>query len=356
MHLGLSIPALRGSQGGRDLYVALPSNSVINTFFPTHIESPQPGGRDHLAADRVDSIATYLEDKRDGYVLGAIAYATDSECEFDEASPGSQFGILRLPLNAKLRTIDGQHRREALRTAVEIFAQISAEHTTLMLYVEPSLERRQEMFADMNGVHRSMDESAKGNVVGADPFESAALRLSSEHPFLSGRVFSSVHRPERGESGYDIGEVIDALKRLFVGPVGRVKSPFRFDSAVVEKRGWAFFDALSKSQRGALITRDASLVVGWPNILKVLAGVAWKLQFDELGARLDASEWMAALDRVDFTPRGSVWTSSGLSDGTGPMIGPKRPQIIAAVDALVLAMTKQSATPSRATKRHPVSV
>lgn len=339
MNLGLSIPALRGAQGGRDLYVTLPSNSVINTFFPTHIESSDAGPSHQIVAGKVEKIANYIEDKRDGYVLGAITYATDSECEFDEAFPGSQFGVLRLPLNAKLRTIDGQHRREALRTAVEVFSQVSSEHTTLMLYVEPNLERRREMFADMNSPERRAAESRPAPT--SDPFESAAISLSTEHPFLSGRVFSNFHRPERGQFGYEMGEVIDALKRLFVGPTGRVKSPFRYDRSLIEQRGWEFFDSLSRSQLGTLVAENTTSVVRWPNALKVLAAVTWKLRFDDLGPRMSDESWTTAIDEVDFAPSGGAWVSSGLSDGTHPMIGAKRPQVIAAVDSLVVEMTER---------------
>jgi len=337
LNLGLSIPALRGSQGGRDLYVALPNNSVINTFFPTHIEAVTSAQVDQVDATKAEGIANYISSKKDGYVLGAITYATDSDCEFEEALPGAQFGVLRLPLNAKLRSIDGQHRREALRSAVEVFAQVAADHTPLMLYVEPSLERRREMFADMNG--SSASPSTVGNTNADDPFESASVRLSTEHPFLAGRVSSSVRKAVQGQSNYEIHEVVDALKRLFVGATGRVKSPGRYQKKDVDERGLEFFDSLAISQLSSAGSSDPGSVAQWSPVLKVLAAVAWRLRFDALGPRLDKHQWVRALNIVDFRTSGATWVTSGIAEEGKPRLGVKRPQIIAAVEALTLEMT-----------------
>jgi DNA sulfur modification protein DndB len=342
LNLGLSIPALRGSQGGRDIYVALPNNGVINTFFPTHIEASDASSAEAIDPDKVNRITDYISGKRDGYVLGAITYATDSDCEFDEVFPGAQFGVLRLPLNAKLRTIDGQHRREALRTAVEVLAEVAAEHTPLVLYVEPSLERRRAMFADMNAPSA---ELAPDSTSTADPFETTAIKLSTEHPFLVGRVTSSHRKTPAGRDDYELNEVIDALKRLFVGATGRVKMPARFRATDVEARGAEFFDTLANSQLGRLLhSGEDGSMAEWPPVLKVLAGAAWRLRFDELGPRLNLEQWVDSLDRVDFSSAGATWKTSGMSDGRARRQDVKRPQIIAAVDEIVREMTAPRAT------------
>lgn len=336
LNLGLSIPALRGSQGGRDLYVALPNNGVINTFFPTHIEAPNELRSEQLDAEKVARIARYISADRDSYVLGAITYATDSDCQFDEAFPGSQFGVLRLPLNAKLRTIDGQHRREALRSAVEVFAEVASEHTPLMLFVEPSLEKRRQMFADMNSYPSHPADRERQST---DPFEAAAIKVSTEHPLLIGRVTTNHRKGVLGKFDYDISDVVDALKRLFVGATGRVKSPARYSESEVLARGLEFFGALAESPFTKGAGDSASSMTEAAPVLKVLAGTAWRLRFDEIGPRLSDDAWKDALSRVDFGANGAVWVNSGMSDGASPTADVKRPHLVAAIESLVGAMT-----------------
>lgn len=339
LNLGLSIPAIRGVQGGRELFVALPNNGVINTFFPTHVEVPDSSGKGFLDVSKVDRIAKYISGKKDGYVLGAIIYATDSDCKFDEALAGSQFGVLRLPLNAKLRTIDGQHRREALRSAVEVLATLAEEHTPLILYVEPSLERRKDMFADINTTSAS---DPIESVPGSEPFESAAIRLAREHPFLVGRVKSGHRKSALRQNEYNLGLIVDSLKRLFVGATGRVKISSRYRKSDIEFRGLEFFDSLIDAQIDEHHTQTIGSIAGFAPTLTALAGAAWRLRFDEVGPRVNQKSWVASLRQIDFSVTGLTWLESGLSNGRSPTIAARQPQIIAAIEGLVREMSTQN--------------
>lgn len=332
LHLGLSLPALRGTQGGRPMYVALPSNNVINTFFPTHIEGSanDPGG--HVDNRKVDAIACYIEGKSDSFVLGSIAYATDSECHFEEAVPGAQFGVLRLPLNAKLRSLDGHHRREALRTVVEKLNSVGNQHTALLLYVEPRLERRRAMFDDLN--RPSPRELVSDHVAShdtEDPFRVAAETLVRTHPFLVGRVDTARRQGKRREQDFDLKAVIDFLKRLTVGPRGRVKHPQRFAALDLQRRGGLVLEALAEAVR----TDGDAAALRWPSALKVVGGAVWVLTDASSHHQLPLDQVARALTSCDFSAAGTIWRESGLVEG--PLhIGRQRAEnILAAVDLMV---------------------
>lgn len=337
MNLGLSIPVLRGLQGGRDLFVALPSNSVINNFFPSHFEVSDLSESDSSNTNEAAEIAGYISRNQDGYFLGAISYETDSECIFDEATPGSQFGVLRLPLDAQLRTIDGQQRREALRSAAEIFTQVASEHTAVLLYVETTVRRREEIdpspaeFASINSPHLSAQP--------ANPFEVAATKLSTVHPFLLGRVKSSAHKLSSSLEGYELGEIVDALRRLHVGPTGRVRSPMSFETQDIYNRGTQFLSSLERLNGVESDAYEVATVLDWPSVLKILAGLAYCQRFDPLGPKLSEEQWRKALEAVSFDPSSSPWIDCGISDGLNPTPRPKKGRIAAAVATLAHDMS-----------------
>lgn len=342
LNLGLSLPALRGNQGGREIYVTLPNNNVINTFFPTHVEGGPGTSQAMLDEGKVGAIESYITDRSDGFVLGAITYATDCECVFEEAVPGAQFGVLRLPLTAKLRSLDGHHRREALRSVVERINNLGNQHTALIIYVEPRLDRRRLMFADLNrprstngpiAADRAPLIASRASKTRSDPFRVAADALAQSHPFLVDRVDLITRQGKRRQHEFDLADIERSLKRLAVGPAGRVKHPERFNGDVILERGGMLFDALLHADSDA--THGTDTVLRWPLTLPVAAGATWVLSNADAERPLSAVAASKALGEIDYSPTGPIWTRSGLSDGQHPKDGAGQRGVTAAVDLLV---------------------
>jgi DGQHR domain-containing protein len=234
--------------------------------------------------------------------------------------PGSGIGVLRLPLDAHLRSIDGQHRREGLRQSISSVPDLQKQSTAALIYVEPDLAQRRQMFSDMNNTARKVSKALNVSYDSRDAFARAAARVSSEHFLLAGRVERAGARVVPGSGNlYTLAAVYDALKRLFVGPVGRVKDSTKFNEGEIVARGIEFFDALAASRAeldpsGSAESLDqlrTESILLSSTTLRVLASAVWTAGEDigDMGAALRTLG--RALRQVDFSPSAAEWQESG---------------------------------------------
>lgn len=337
---GLALPALRGVQGHRTLYVTLPSNGILRRFFPIDLEAAEDRSQRALDPKHARDIADYVTGNQDSYALGAITYALDTPGIFREASPGTGVGILNLPLDARLRSIDGQHRREGLRLASEVLPLVEDEYTALLLYVEPDLVRRRQMFSDMNNTARRVSRAVNVAFDSRDPFARAANHVSELHPFLAGRVEKQSSRVAPGSQKlYTLGALHDALKRLHVGPTGRVKDPFKYEfNDIIERADW-FFNALSAShpELNQVPIADETLLTS-STTLRVIAGACWRLTYDEAGPKISRSRFERGLAEVDFSPRSGSWIAVGFVSAGRNTPNARSQEVLAATDTLTSAI------------------
>lgn len=316
--LGLSLPALRGSQGGRVVYLTLPSNGVLTGFFPGDIETDPRRSQRPLDPSHARQIRDYITTNPDGYALGALVYAVDSAGDFDEVVQGSGIGVLRLPLEAQLRSIDGQHRREGLRLSVADLPSLQQQSTAVVIYVEPDLDRRRQMFSDMNNTARKVSKALNVSFDGRDSFARAASQLSEKHPLLVDRVDTTNARVLPGSGNvYTLASIYDALKRLFVGPSGRVKDSSRFDETEIRVRGEKFFDALMRGRPELAEIEPPKLdelrvksILLSSTTLRVLASAVWTAGQGS-AADFDFTKFEVALKSIDFRPNAPMWQEAG---------------------------------------------
>jgi DGQHR domain-containing protein len=318
---GLALPALRGTQGSRTLYLTLPSNAILNNFFPIDLEPSADRSQRGLDQNHARQIAQYVVANPDEYALGAITYAVDADGEFTEVEPGSGIGLLRLPLDAKLRSIDGQHRREGIRIAIDTVAELATQSTALLIYVENDLSKRRQMFSDMNNTARKVSKALNVSYDTRDPFARVAGELSNEHPLLVGRVDKEGSRVQPGSGNlFTLASIHDALKRLFVGSIGRVKDSGRFDELQIHARGTLFFDLLlearpelaqNASQEQIEAARAESILLS-STTLRVIASALWAACLElDMDLSVLLHPFRDALARIDFRPSANLWVDSG---------------------------------------------
>jgi DGQHR domain-containing protein len=319
--LGLALPALRGTQGGRTFYVTLPTNAVLTGFFPSEVEGSEDRSQRPLDPTHARHIRDYIVANPIGFALGALVYAVDKSGSFEEVVPGSGIGVLRLPLDAHLRSIDGQHRREGLRQSISSVPDLQKQSTAALIYVEPDLAQRRQMFSDMNNTARKVSKALNVSYDSRDAFARAAARVSSEHLLLAGRVERAGARVVPGSGNlYTLAAVYDALKRLFVGPVGRVKDSTKFDEGEIVARGTEFFDALAASRTELDPTtgsadsldqlRSESILLS-STTLRVLASAVWTAGEDLGDVRAAMAALGGTLAQLDFSPSAAEWQDSG---------------------------------------------
>ena len=322
VRLGFSIPALRGQQGDRVMYLCLPSNDILNTFFTTDMEPVEDKSQRVLLPKHASEIGEYVTDNPDSYVLGTITYAVDVPGEFEALDGEGSIGVLHLPLSAKLRSIDGQHRRRGLKDAIDVLPDLAAQHTALLLYVEDDLTARRQMFSDMNGTPRKVSKTLNVAFDSRDPFARATRKLVAEHSLLKGRVEEQGGRVRRGSMHFfTLGAIYDALRRLAVGPSGRVRDFRQFPEEELARRGTELFDMLQKSRSEFDLASTASELeeLRQQSILfssTTLRAVAGAVHLCMPSNPADLATWSVlslapAMSEVDFSPRAAAWLDSG---------------------------------------------
>ncbi len=334
------------------MYLTLPSNALLTGFFPSEIEGSSDRSQRPLDPTHARRIKDYILDNPTAYALGALVYAVDKEGVFEEVLPGTGIGVLRLPLDAKLRSIDGQHRREGLRQSIATVPELQSQSTAVVVYVEPDLAERRQMFSDMNTTARKVSKTLGVSFDSRDPFARAATALSDTHPLLTGRVDRTNPRVLSGSGDiYTLSAVHDALKRLFVGPVGRVKDTSKFDEGAIYTLGGNFFDVLATSRPELTTTSPADIdglrgrsIILSSTTLRVLASAVWTASqaLDSIESAIEALA--KALPTLDFEPYASIWQETGFVSPGHSTPNARSQEMKSASDALasLLLETSQS--------------
>src|ERR1019366_6725636 len=151
----ISFPVIRGTQAGREYYVAMWTLRTLKqiSIFDEQELPPELRAQRTLNKSRVPEIANYVLNNPKDYVFSAITASIDSEVEFEPLSSKhneSRLGTLKVPMDAKFIINDGQHRRAAILSALEQKPELGSETVSVVFFLDIGLERSQQMFADLN--------------------------------------------------------------------------------------------------------------------------------------------------------------------------------------------------------------
>ena len=338
---GLSLVATKGRQGRRTMYQVTVPNSVLNNFFTVNLEPPAEKSQRQLDPKHARDIADYIVENPDGYVLGAVVYAVDLECGFTPSELSPNIGMLTIPFGTNLRSLDGQHRRVGLNQAIATDPALSTEDTAVLIYVEPDVTKRRQMFSDMNATPKVVAKALNVAFDSRDPFARAA-QVVAEHSFLHGVVELQASRVSPASlMWYSLGSIYDVLKRLMVGPSGRVRVANQYAEEAIVERGCKFFELLdaarpefSDVRKGASeidIMRSRSILFS-STTLRVIAGAVW-LKMDE-SMSTDMSRYTDNLRKADFLPSAPLWQDSGFVSPGKSTPNARNQEVMAATRAL----------------------
>lgn len=345
---GLTLAALRGRQGERTVFQVLVQNSVLNNFFTVNMDPPSEKSQRQLNPAHARDIADYIVANPDEYVLGTLTYAVDQECPFLPSDLHPDLGVLTVPFGTNLRSLDGQHRREGLNQAIAEDPELGDEHTSVLIYVEPDVHKRRQMFSDMNATPKVVAKALNVAFDSRDPFARAAQDLADHHPFLAGVVEREASRvPAASANWYTLGAVYDALKRLQVGPTGRVRKPEQYAEAAIRARGDAFFSLLDHARpefqqvRGGLdvgVVRSKSIIFS-STTLRALAGAVHQAITPEGDVLIGGL--VSGLAAVDFAPGADIWQTSGFVSPGKSTPNARNQEVLAATRALAEAISSR---------------
>lgn len=344
---GFTLPAIRGRQGGRRLYLVLPTLRVVNNTMSPEMEPEMEKSQRSFDPAHSKGITQYMVQNPSDYVLGALQYAVDMEGEFQEVVEGSNVGLLFLPLEATLRSIDGQHRRRSIPEALSQEPELSEDHMAVLIYVEPELERRKQMFSDINWNQRSVPKSVNVGFNVRDPFAHAVNEFLAKRPDLDARVEKQKPSVRRGtEKIYTLGALYDALRRYIVGAEGRVRDPGKYEWEWLVGRCEELFQFVFSRPEIREVLEQPELTEERRSQSILLNGTALKMIAAALFTALAKDkaltlETLAPRFRdVDFRPSAKAWQRSGFVAPGKTTPSARNQEIRAAMNELVDLLTK----------------
>jgi DNA sulfur modification protein DndB len=151
----LSFPAIRGVQAGREYYVSMWKlrNLTQITLFDEENVPPELRAQRTLNKARIPEMASYILGNRSDYIFSALTISIDSRVAFEPVDGQGEerhIGVLRVPMDARFVVNDGQHRRAAIKSALEQKPELGNETISVVFFLDLGLARSQQMFADLN--------------------------------------------------------------------------------------------------------------------------------------------------------------------------------------------------------------
>ena len=325
----ITIPAIVGKQGDRTFYQLILTNKDLMTRFstskcePTSVKSQRELDPKHAA-----KITDYIVSNPQDYVLGTLTYAVDRPCTFVPTDSRSNTGVLRIPADSTIHSLDGQHRRQGLKDAVIKYSNISDDSSAVMLYVESDSKKRRQMFSDFNSTPKKVSATLNVQFNTRNPYTRAANDIVAGHHLLEGVVEMTRPSVSSGSSKFwTLGGICDALQRIQPEyRKARSMTPDAYDKIL--DRAHVLFDVLSgarlelaEAQYGTLDVPTARTenILFSSVTLRAIAGALGEIYKINGGVLSDdqVEDITNRLFDVDFSPNNPAWSECGfLAPGT----------------------------------------
>ena len=123
-------PAIRGVQAGREYYVSMCPMRLMAKLFVFDDEElvPELRAQRTLNRLRVPDIARYIVENKDSYTFSAITASIDGPVKFEpvgnQDTTSFRMGTLTVSMDAKFIVNDGQHRRAAIKEALQVAPEL----------------------------------------------------------------------------------------------------------------------------------------------------------------------------------------------------------------------------------------
>ncbi|MFB9214262.1 DNA sulfur modification protein DndB [Vibrio sinaloensis] len=144
------IPAVRGVQAGRVFYTINAPFGVLPRLVAFDTGNVLSRSQRDVNPTRASNISNYIKSNKDSYVLTSLTGVINDEPEFIE-SEFPNVGLLRISMDSEVLLFDGQHRTTGITDAIKDEVDLRGHNISLTLFMNMSLEERQQAFSDING-------------------------------------------------------------------------------------------------------------------------------------------------------------------------------------------------------------
>ena len=215
----VSIPAIRGTMGGRQYFTVSLSMAEVPRLFRFNDweqSTPELRAQRVLNKSRVPDIMKYILDNEDGYLFSSITASFSCDVRFTPISEGSDLGTLELELeNLELIINDGQHRSAAIVAAIKENPALGKDRISVLLFPMENLERLQQMFTDLNRYAHKTSKSLDILYDHRDNLSALTMDVSEAVDTFRGLVDKEkITIPLRSEKLFTLSTLYDANEEL----------------------------------------------------------------------------------------------------------------------------------------------
>ena len=228
----VTFPAMRGSIGKRDYYVAMIKLNLIPKIFSFHEWAelpelpPEQRAQRVLQRARVPEITQYILDNEDGYLFSSLTASFDGEPSFKPSTESNEMGLLELSLESQFVINDGQHRMAAIIEAMKQNPTLRNETISVVFFPFENLDRMQQMFSDLNRTVRVTSKSLNILYDHRDLLAQIVLEAAEKVPVFRNMVDKDrVSLPLRSPKLFTLSAIYDATQQL----VGEVAHESQYD-------------------------------------------------------------------------------------------------------------------------------
>jgi len=156
----MTVPALRGKMGGEEYFTITLPYSVVTRYLTTTDRNLPPRERENRkpSKSRYGVIADYITKNPDTYRFSSITCTygkdgTHAPVRWKSVEPSGDFsfmGLLTLDQRDPLIIVDGQHRFEGIKKALDEDSSLANDMISVVLFPYGSLRAAQQLFSDLN--------------------------------------------------------------------------------------------------------------------------------------------------------------------------------------------------------------
>ena len=215
----VSIPAIRGSMGGRQYFTISVSLAEVPRLFRFNDWeqcTPELRAQRVLNRTRVPAIMKYILDNEDGYLFSSITASYSSEVKFTPIAESGDLGTLEMELeNLELIINDGQHRSAGIAAAIKENPVLGKDKISVLLFPMENLERLQQMFTDLNRYAHKTSKSLDILYDHRDNVSALTMDVSEQVVVFRGMVDrEKITIPMRSPKLFTLSTLYDATEEL----------------------------------------------------------------------------------------------------------------------------------------------
>jgi len=239
--------AIRGTQAGREFYVAMCPWKIIPKLFifNDYDIPPELRAQRTLRETRIPAIKDYILNNLTDYTFSSLTASVDGSMDFvpfPSSGKDGKLGRLYINMDSRLLINDGQHRRKAIEESLKENPGLGSEMISVVFFQDDGLRRSQQMFSDLNKNAVKPTKSLNILYDHRDEFSKFIVSLVNYVPIFNERVeLEKTTISNRSTKAFTLNGISDASLKLL--GMGKTRKITKADEEIIKE----FWKTLSEN-------------------------------------------------------------------------------------------------------------